>query len=152
MDLSSNKNNDHVVLGMATAMGAFLMFTVMNMFAKLLSDNHSVIEIAFYRNLIASLVFLTAAFVFGKREIMVLRSRPVLVAVRAVFGTISLVVTFTAYSMMPQADTTVMLPRWPLVDPDISGRDFPEGVRRPIQMVCSRDGFRRRHYHGAPIR
>ncbi|MEE4219458.1 MAG: DMT family transporter [Xanthomonadales bacterium] len=109
MALSPNNNKDRVVLGMVTAMGAFLMFTVMNMFAKLLSDEHSVIEIAFYRNLIASLVFLTAAFVFGRREILVLRSRPALVGVRAVFGTISLVVTFTAYSMMPMADTTALL-------------------------------------------
>ena len=50
-------HQEHVVLGMTAAMGAFLMFTVMNMFAKLLSENHSVIEIAFYRNVIASLPF-----------------------------------------------------------------------------------------------
>ena len=119
MVLRPNKNKDHVVLGMATAMGAFLMFTVMNMFAKLLSDNHSVIEIAFYRNLIASLVFLTAAFAFGKREILVLRSRPILVGVRAVFGTISLVVTFTAYSMCPWR-----IPRLCFLRPPCSSRSW----------------------------
>lgn len=85
------------------------MFTVMNMLAKLLSENHSVIEIAFYRNLIASVPFLLMVFVFGKREIMVIRSKPVWVVIRAVGGAVSLVVTFTAFSMMPLADTTALL-------------------------------------------
>lgn len=90
-------------------MGAFFMFTVMNMFAKLLSSNHSVIEIAFYRNLVASIPFLVMVFVFGRREILVLRSKPVLVGVRAVIGTLSLITTFAAFSLMPMADTTALL-------------------------------------------
>jgi drug/metabolite transporter (DMT)-like permease len=94
---------------MSAALGAFLMFTVMNVFAKLLSANHSVIEIAFYRNLIASLPFLIAAFAFGRREILVLRSKPVLVGVRAAIGTLSLITTFAAFALMPMADTTVLL-------------------------------------------
>lgn len=85
------------------------MFTVMNMFAKMLSDNHSVIEIAFYRNLIACLPFLITIFAFGRREILVIRSKPSLVGIRAVIGTISLVTTFAAYSLMPMADTTALL-------------------------------------------
>jgi drug/metabolite transporter (DMT)-like permease len=102
-------HREHIVLGMGAALGAFLMFTVMNVFAKLLSANHSVIEIAFYRNLIASVPFLVAAFVFGRREILVLRSKPVLVGVRAALGTLSLITTFAAFSLMPMADTTVLL-------------------------------------------
>lgn len=94
---------------MSAALGAFFMFTVMNMFAKLLSANHSVIEIAFYRNLIASIPFLVMVFVFGQREILVLRSKPVLVGVRAILGSLSLMVTFAAFSLMPMADTTALL-------------------------------------------
>ena len=94
---------------MVAAMGGFFMFTVMNMFAKLLSANHSIIEIAFYRNLIASLPFLILVFAFGRREILVLRSKPALVGIRAVLGTVSLVTTFTAFSLMPMADTTALL-------------------------------------------
>ena len=100
---------EHVVLGMSAAMGAFFMFTVMNTFAKLLSVNHSAIEIAFYRNLVASLPFLFMVFVLGRREILVLRAKPALVGLRAVLGSVSLVVTFLAFSMMPMADTTVLL-------------------------------------------
>jgi drug/metabolite transporter (DMT)-like permease len=94
---------------MSAAMGGFFMFTIMNMFAKLLSENHSVIEIAFYRNLIASMPFLIMVFAFGRREILVLKSKPTLVGVRAVIGTISLVTTFAAFSLMPMADTTALL-------------------------------------------
>ena len=94
---------------MAAAMGAFFMFTVMNMFAKLLSANHSVIEIAFYRNLIGSLPFLYMAFAMGRREILVVRHKPVLVGLRAAIGSLSLVVTFAAFSLMPMAETTVLL-------------------------------------------
>lgn len=90
-------------------MGAFFMFAVMNMFAKLLSTNHSVIEIAFYRNLIGSTPFLYVAFVLGRREILVIRHKPTLVGLRAAIGTLSLVVTFAAFSLMPMAETTALL-------------------------------------------
>jgi len=105
----SQGHKEHVVLGMAAAMGSFFMFTVMNTFAKMLSENHSVIEIAFYRNVIACLPFLFMVFVLGRREILVLKTKPTLVGIRAVIGTISLVTTFAAYSLMPMADTTALL-------------------------------------------
>lgn len=108
-DSTALTHKEHVVRGMSAAMGAFFMFTVMNMFAKLLSSNHSVIEIAFYRNLVASLPFLVMVFIFGRREILVLRSKPLLVGVRAVIGTLSLITTFAAFSLMPMADTTALL-------------------------------------------
>jgi len=106
---SKQADREHVVLGMIAAMGAFFSFTVMNTFAKMLSTNHSVIEIAFYRNLIAVVPFLIMIFVFGRREILVIRSKPSLVGIRAIIGTISLVATFAAYSLMPMADTTALL-------------------------------------------
>jgi len=102
-------HREHVVLGMAAAMGAFFMFSIMVVFAKMLSARHSVIEIAFYRNLIASMPFLFMVFAFGRREILILRTKPTLVGVRAVLGTVSLITTFTAYSLMPLADTTALL-------------------------------------------
>jgi len=101
--------HEHVIRGMIAAMGAFFMFTVMNTFAKLLSVNHSVIEIAFYRNLIAVLPFLVMIFGFGRRDILVIHSKPSLIGLRAAVGTLSLVTTFTAYTLMPMADTTALL-------------------------------------------
>jgi len=103
------EHREHIVLGMAAAMGAFFMFSIMVMFAKLLSENHSVIEIAFYRNAIASVPFLFMVFALGRREILVLRTKPRLVGLRALLGTVSLTVTFAVYSLMPLADATALL-------------------------------------------
>ena len=94
---------------MAAALGAFLMFTVMNVLVKLLSARHSVIEISFYRNLVALLPFLFMILVLGRREIAVIRHKPRLIIFRAVFGTVSLATTFAAYALMPMADTTALL-------------------------------------------
>jgi drug/metabolite transporter (DMT)-like permease len=105
----SGAHKEHVVRGMVAALAAFFMFTVMNVFAKLLSANHSVIEIAFYRNLIACLPFLFIVFVLGRREILVIQSKPSLVGLRAVLGAVSLMTTFAAFSLMPMAETTVLL-------------------------------------------
>ena len=100
---------DHPVRGMLAAIVAFFMFTVMNVFAKLLSETHSVLEIAFYRNVIAAMPFLFVIFALGRREILVINTKPSLVALRAVLGVVSLTVTFTAFSLMPMAETTVLL-------------------------------------------
>lgn len=110
MDAPSNLNNtDHVGRGMWAAAGAVLMFNVMSMFAKLLSVNHSVIEIAFYRNVIACIPFLLATFVFGRREILTIQSQPRAIALRAVLGSLTLMTTFAAFSLMPMAETVVLL-------------------------------------------
>lgn len=104
-----SEDSDRISLGMLAGSAAIFMFTIMNVFAKYLSANHSVIEIAFYRNFIACIPFLVAIFVFRRREILVIQSRPRAVAFRAVLGTVTLTLTFSAYSLMPMADTTVLL-------------------------------------------
>jgi len=102
-------NKDNVVLGMAAGLGAFFMFSLMVLFAKLLSENHTVIEIAFYRNLIGTLPFLIVIFGFGRRDMMKLHTKPFLVVSRAAIGAASLMLTFYAYSLMPLAETTALL-------------------------------------------
>jgi len=94
---------------MAAALGAFLMFTIMNLLAKILSERHSVIEIVFYRNAVALLPFLFMIYVLGRREVARIDSKPGWIMFRAVFGTVSLAATFAAYSLMPMADTTALL-------------------------------------------
>ncbi|MEM1091918.1 MAG: DMT family transporter [Pseudomonadota bacterium] len=94
---------------MLACAGAMLMFSVMSAFAKYLSETHSVVEIAFYRNVIASLPFLAMAFLLGRRDILKVNARPGLVVSRSVMGTFSLIATFAAYSAMPMADTSVLL-------------------------------------------
>jgi len=94
---------------MAAGLGAFFMFSLMVLFAKILSENHSVIEIAFYRNLIGTLPFLFVIFALGRRDIVRLNTKPVLVVSRAAIGAASLMLTFYAYSLMPLAETTALL-------------------------------------------
>ena len=106
---SAHDHPEHVVLGMAAGMGAFFMFAIMMVFAKILSANHSVIEIAFYRNLVGSIPFLVMVFALGRRDILLIRSKPKIIGIRAVLGTVSLITTFAAYSMMPMADTAALL-------------------------------------------
>ncbi len=102
-------HQDHVVRGMAAGMGAHFMFSIMIVLAKILSETHSVIEIGFYRNLIGSVPFLFMVFGLGRREILKLNTKPLLVGTRAILGTASLVATFFAYSLMPMADTAALL-------------------------------------------
>jgi drug/metabolite transporter (DMT)-like permease len=100
---------EHLVRGMWAGAGAIFMFTLMNVIAKHLSASHSVFEIVFFRNLIACVPFLVAGFAFGRREIFVIQSKPRVIATRAALGTVTLTMTFAAYSLMPMAETTVLL-------------------------------------------
>lgn len=102
-------HKDNMKKGMAAGLAAFFLFAVMNVLAKLLSETHHVIEIGFYRNLIATLPFLFIIFAMGRRDILVIRQKPGGIMIRAVVGTISLVTTFAAFSMMPMADATAFL-------------------------------------------
>lgn len=95
--------------GVLAAMSAFFMFALMNAFAKVLSATHSVIEIGFYRNLIAITPFLVVVFVFKHRDLLTIRTQPYLIVGRAALGVLSLLATFGAYSLMPMAETSVIL-------------------------------------------
>jgi hypothetical protein len=138
-------HQEHVVRGMLSAMAAFFLFTVMNVFAKMLSVKHSVVEIAFYRNLIACMPFLFMVFALGRRDILVIRSQPAAVGVRAVIGTVSLATTFAAYSLMPMAETTVLLFTSSLFIP-VLGIIFLHERVGPYRWLC------RRRDHGRPGR
>lgn len=100
---------DNIIKGMIAGLAAFFMLAVMNVFAKMLSETHHVVEIAFYRNLIATIPFLIMIFIMGKRDIMKINQRPYGVIARAVIGTLSLITTFAAFAAMPMADTTAFL-------------------------------------------
>ena len=104
-----DQSTDNPILGMAAALAAFFLFTVMNVCAKLLADEHSVIEITFWRNLVALLPFLAIALLAPRRGIHRIQAKPGLVILRSVLGALSLMVTFGAFSLMPMADTTVLM-------------------------------------------
>lgn len=103
------EHKDNPILGMSAAIAAFFMFAVMQTFAKLLTESHHVIEIAFYRNLIGTLPFLFIIFAMNRKKILVINSKPKTIIARSILGTVSLIVTFAAFAMMPMADATAFL-------------------------------------------
>lgn len=109
-NMQGTKHQDRPVLGMLFAFIAFFLLAVMQVFAKLLSEQHSVIELAFYRNLIGLIPFLVyiAAFKQG-RDILIINENPKGVCIRSVLGVISLAITFGAFAAMPMADATAFL-------------------------------------------
>lgn len=105
----STKHKDHIIKGMACAATAYFMLSMMMVFSKLLSQTHSVIEVSFYRNLIAVLPLLFLIFIMGKHDIMKIRSNPKILILRGVIGTFGMFLTFGAFSLLPLADATVLL-------------------------------------------
>lgn len=101
--------SEYLMRGMWASAGAIFMFTLMNVVAKYLSAGHSVFEIVFFRNLIACIPFLVAGVAFGRRQIFIIQSQPRVILARAVLGTVTLTVTFIAFSLMPMAETTVLM-------------------------------------------
>ena len=100
---------DNTVFGMMCAIGAFFMFSVMNVFAKILSEHHHVVEIGFYRNVIAVLPFLFIILAMGRKDILRIKTSPYKIVIRSIIGTISLVATFAAFAALPLADATAFL-------------------------------------------
>lgn len=100
---------DRPLHGMLCALAAFFLFAVMNALAKMLAETHHVVEIAFYRNLVAVIPMLFWVYAMNNRHILTIHSHPKGIVARAILGTISLVVTFAAYATMPFADTTAFL-------------------------------------------
>lgn len=102
-------SKDSPVIGMAAAIGAFCMLSTMSLFAKLLSETHHVVEIAFWRNLLALVPFLVAIVVFRQRQILKIHSKPIVVFTRSVVATGSILCVFGAFSLLPLADATALV-------------------------------------------
>lgn len=94
---------------MAAATGAFFMLSAMSLLAKLLTVQHSVVEVAFWRNFIGVLPFLVAIVVFRRREILRVKSRPGVVITRSIIATLSLMCVFGAFSLLPLTDATALV-------------------------------------------
>lgn len=99
-------HQDNPIKGMMLALGAFFFFSVMGAFAKILGPNHSPLEITFYRNLFALLPFLFLIFGLNRRDILTIHDKPKMIAVRSVFGTMAMMITFWAISLMPLAEAS----------------------------------------------
>lgn len=101
-------HKDRIAPGMAASAGSVLALTTMSMFAKLLSAHHSVLEVAFYRNVIAAAPFAVWFFLLGHRQDLKLHGGGRTIVVRSVIGTVSLIATFRAFNYLPMADAQAL--------------------------------------------
>ena len=99
---------DRVALGMAAAAASFFMINTMSVFAKLLSHDHSVIEVAFYRNLIAAIPFAVWFSLPEHRGHLKIYGRGSTIVLRSLIGTVSLIATFRAFNYLPLADAQAL--------------------------------------------
>lgn len=90
-------------------LAAFLGLSFMTLFAKLLSERFNVVEIAFWRNVVALLPFAALLVIPSQRSLLRIRSRPGIIALRALMGTANVVMVFGAFSLLPMANATSML-------------------------------------------
>ncbi len=93
--------------GIAFGIGAYFLFTAMQAMAKILSETHSVMEIAFYRNLIGLLPMMVFMRIKG-HKIFEMPQNPWFVFLRVFLGSTGVIVTFAAVKYLPMADATVI--------------------------------------------
>jgi drug/metabolite transporter (DMT)-like permease len=99
---------DRLLPAVLYALGAHFLFVVMGATAKYLSQSHHVVEVAFFRNLFVVIPFF-ALLVLSKRLDLLKTKRPKTIAIRAIVGSLSLIVTFGAQSLLPLSNATVLL-------------------------------------------
>lgn len=113
MPYSTPATADHIdfpLKGIAYAVFAFFLLAVMNLLAKILNNDygHHVVEIAFYRNLVSVIPFLSYILITKQYQLFK-TGTPKALAARSIIGTLSLVTTFAAFTMLPMAEVTVLL-------------------------------------------
>lgn len=112
-------HTDMPLKGIAFAAVAFFLLAVMNMLAKILSAEHHIIEIAFYRNLISVIPFLSYILISRRYELF-RTNKPKALLARSIIGTMSLVTTFSAFAALPMAEVTVLLFTTTLMTPALA--------------------------------
>lgn len=99
---------ENPMLGILLACIAFFLFSVMGAAAKWVSSEHSVFEIAFYRNAVTLGPFLLWIW-WSKQGFQFFKvKKPWLMALRVLIGTTGLVITFKAVSLLPMAMATLI--------------------------------------------
>ena len=113
----ANKTKDQLMLAIGFASINAFMLAAMGLFAKLLGEYFGPLEVTFFRNGI-SFIALFAWMICARKLAMLKTERPYAHLFRGTIGTIGIVLGMWAVSLMPLAETTVLLftsPLWTLV-------------------------------------
>ncbi len=89
------------------------MLATMNMFGKLLGTVHNPVEITFYRNLVAIIILLIGLLIIGKLSLLK-TNRPKAQFIRALVGTIGILFSMWAVTILPLTTATALLFTAPL--------------------------------------
>ncbi|MGQ0527175.1 MAG: DMT family transporter [Alphaproteobacteria bacterium] len=100
-------HTDRVMRGISFGIGAFFLLTAMQAAAKTLSETHSIIEIAFYRNMLGLVPLVIYMRARGHR-IFTRPKKPGFVFLRVLLGSTGVIITFAAVKYLPMADATVI--------------------------------------------
>ena len=106
-------NNKNLKMGILFAAINAFMLAGMSLFAKLLATYYGPVEVTFFRNFF-SLVALFAWLFFAGKLIMLKTQRPFAHLFRGAIGTAGIVLGAWALSIMPLAETTILLFTSPL--------------------------------------
>ncbi len=115
----ASPHQDQIVLGVIHGAMAFFLLAIMSVCAKLLSANHHVLEIVFYRNLIPLIPVLVYAVVTRKTYLLK-TTKKVAMLFRALIGTTGIIFTFNAFKYLPLSDATVIFFTATLLAPALS--------------------------------
>ena len=99
-------HSDKLIKAVFFCISAHFLFFIMAWGAKYLAATHHVIEIAFYRNLIAFLPIF-AFILLAKKTYLFRTKKPRLIVLRGIIGTISLIGAFAALDYLPMTYATV---------------------------------------------
>lgn len=104
---------DNVRVGIAYAIGATLIFALLNALIKWQAERYSVVELAFFRHAFALVPTLILTFVSG--GLLALKTkRPLGHLRRSATGIVSMILSFTAFALLPLADATALMFAGPL--------------------------------------
>lgn len=105
---------DHITLAALSAIAAVFFLILMNVFAKLANPFYTPVEAVFWRNIIA-LMFIWPLVLrkYGPR--LPDMGKPVAMTIRAVLGSMTLVLTFSAYAALPMANANAITLSAPLL-------------------------------------
>lgn len=99
---------DRPLRGMVLMTLSVFLIIAMNMFAKLVADEHSFIEAVFYRNAVA-LIAITL-LISGQRKFHLFKTERLSAQIlRGIAGTLGMCCVFWAYSLMPMAEVTAIM-------------------------------------------
>lgn len=96
------------LIGIGLVILAGLCVTTMNMFVKLASETYSPIEIVFYRGLTLLAVLIPLIVLTGKTHLLKTKN-PKIHFQRSLMGTISVLLVYWSYILLPMADATALL-------------------------------------------